>query len=350
MHTDPLFYRLFQERPELAFDLAGLTLPEASAYRMKAVEVKQTAFRLDGVLLPPPERADAPIIFAEAQFQGRQTFYARRLASIFRYLYRQRVARPWVAVVVFPDRPADIGIITPYEGLIGCGMLRRVYLSDLRGAEHLGFNARLARLIILDQAQASAEVCVLAAQRESTPDPLETLDLIETILVYKFPRLTREEIRAMLHLPVTDVKKTRSYQEAYGEGREEGREEGRNEARRELILSQLARRCGALKLPHLEKIRALDSAQLVGLGEALLDFGSIEDLDTWLRDHCMRSDEYRSLECRRLGRHRPVPSHVSGQPGRWPEGRPAALHRGSSTCTHPGIDRRADQGCQCPPE
>ncbi|WP_200387347.1 DUF4351 domain-containing protein [Thiocapsa imhoffii] len=121
----------------------------------------------------------------------------------------------------------------------------------------------------------------MAAQRDSTPDPLETLDLIETILVYQFPQLTREEIRAMLHLPVTDVKQTRSYQEAYGEGREEGREE----ARRELILSQLARRCGALTPPHLEQIRALDSAQLVGLGEALLDFGSIADLDAWLQDH-----------------------------------------------------------------
>ncbi|WP_200387348.1 DUF2887 domain-containing protein [Thiocapsa imhoffii] len=73
MHTDPLFYRLFQERPELAFDLAGLAVPEASAYRMKAVEVKQTAFRLDGVLLPPRERPDAPLIFAEAQFQRRRS-------------------------------------------------------------------------------------------------------------------------------------------------------------------------------------------------------------------------------------------------------------------------------------
>jgi hypothetical protein len=98
-----------------------------------------------------PEHVGAPLIFAEAQFQGRPTFYTRWLASIF-------------------------------------------------------------------------------------------LDLSETILVYKFPQLTREEIRAVLHLPVTDVKKTRSYQDAFVKGREEGREE----TRRELILSQLARRCGVL--------------------------------------------------------------------------------------------------------
>ncbi|MFB1490674.1 MAG: DUF4351 domain-containing protein, partial [Thiocapsa sp. C3-sup] len=99
----------------------------------------------------------------------------------------------------------------------------------------------------------------------------------ETILVYKFPQLTREEIRAMLHLPVTDVKKTRSYQEAYGEGREEGQIE--------LVLRLLNRRCGALTPPHVEKIQALDSTQLGTLAEALLDFGSVSDLDDWLCEH-----------------------------------------------------------------
>ena len=55
MHTDPLFYRLFQERPELLFDLAGLAVPSPASYQMQAVEVKQTAFRLDAVLVPPPD-------------------------------------------------------------------------------------------------------------------------------------------------------------------------------------------------------------------------------------------------------------------------------------------------------
>jgi predicted transposase YdaD len=44
-------------------------------------------------------------------------------------------------------------------------------------------------------------------------DPLEILDLVETILVYKFPRLSREEIRDMLQLPVADLKQTRLDQE-----------------------------------------------------------------------------------------------------------------------------------------
>ena len=113
MHTDPLLYRLFQERPALAFALAGITQPGAAAYRMQATEVKQTAFRLDGVLCPPPEDPEAPIIFTEAQFQGRKDFYARWLAAIFLYLYRHQETRPWRAVVVFPHPGVDTGIIAP---------------------------------------------------------------------------------------------------------------------------------------------------------------------------------------------------------------------------------------------
>jgi predicted transposase YdaD len=52
MKTDSLFYRLFQRMPALLLELAGLDIP-AEGYRFKAEEVKQTAFRLDGILLPP---------------------------------------------------------------------------------------------------------------------------------------------------------------------------------------------------------------------------------------------------------------------------------------------------------
>ena len=281
MHTDPLFYRLFQERPELLFDLAGLAVPSPASYQMQAVEVKQTAFRLDAVLVPPPDQLDAPLIFAEAQFQCRPRFYARWLAAIFLYLYRHQVTRPWLAVVVFPERAADHGVLTPYAGLIDGGLLRRVYLSDLLDAEAIGFNVRLARLVILDPAATPTEARALAAARDTTPDPLESLDLLETILVYKFPHWSREEIRDMLHLPINDVKKTRFYQEVFAEGREEGREE----AERALIQRLLARRCGPLSPSHQTHLLALGHEQLGALAEALLDFRSVDDLDAWLQAH-----------------------------------------------------------------
>ncbi|MFB1486798.1 MULTISPECIES: DUF4351 domain-containing protein [unclassified Thiocapsa] len=81
----------------------------------------------------------------------------------------------------------------------------------------------------------------------------------------------------LLHLPISDVKKTRLYPEVFGEGREKGRLEP--------VLNQRTRRCGALTPTHLDRTHALDSTQLGTLGEALLDFGSVADLDAWLREH-----------------------------------------------------------------
>jgi predicted transposase/invertase (TIGR01784 family) len=49
----------------------------------------------------------------------------------------------------------------------------------------------------------------------------------ETILIYKLPRLSREEMGKMFGL--SELKQTRFYQEVFAEGKEEGKEEGKLE-------------------------------------------------------------------------------------------------------------------------
>ena len=67
------------------------------------------------------------------------------------------------------------------------------------------------------------------------------VNLVETILVYKLPTLSREGIRSMLGLTDTDLKQTRFYQDVFTEGRQEGRQaEGVT-----LIFRQLQRRVPA---------------------------------------------------------------------------------------------------------
>ena len=56
MKTDSLFYRLFRHAPMLVFDLAWLEAPAADAYQFRAEEIKQTTFRLDGVLVSHPHK------------------------------------------------------------------------------------------------------------------------------------------------------------------------------------------------------------------------------------------------------------------------------------------------------
>lgn len=76
MKTDSLFYRLFQDWPGLVLELVGLD-PSAAGYTLRAEEIKQTTFRLDGVLAPPEDQPDWPLVFVETQFQLDPDFHAR---------------------------------------------------------------------------------------------------------------------------------------------------------------------------------------------------------------------------------------------------------------------------------
>ena len=64
---------------------------------------------------------------------------------------------------------------------------------------------------------------------------------------------------------------------------EEGRQEGRQEAGRSLILRLLTRQVGDLPEALRSRISSLSIEQLENLGEALLDFGAIADLEDWFR-------------------------------------------------------------------
>jgi predicted transposase YdaD len=73
-------------------------------------------------------------------------------------------------------------------------------------------------------------------------------------------------------------------QEGRQEGIQEGIQEGRQKAEQReqlLIIRQLNRRIGEIDLLLLERVRGLSIDKLEELGEALLDFSVISDLETW---------------------------------------------------------------------
>lgn len=57
---------------------------------------------------------------------------------------------------------------------------------------------------------------------------LHLVGLIETVIIHKLPRLSREEIQNMLQ--VQDIRESRVYQEAKEEGLKEGMEKGMTRA------------------------------------------------------------------------------------------------------------------------
>lgn len=74
------------------------------------------------------------------------------------------------------------------------------------------------------------------------------------------------------------LRETRVYREI----KEEGREEGREEEARSLIIRQLTRRVGELSQDIRDRIDTLPLEDLESLGEALLDFSNLMDLENWM--------------------------------------------------------------------
>ena len=77
------------------------------------------------------------------------------------------------------------------------------------------------------------------------------------------------------------LKETQVYREIKEEGREEGREEG-IQRERMLVLRLLTRKVGELPEDVRQIVETLSLEELENLGEALLDFTSIADLQRWL--------------------------------------------------------------------
>lgn len=151
MKTDTLFYRLFLQRPELIFDLtADLTRPNKASYSFKSVEVKQAAFRIDGVFIPTDDQLEYPLIFVEVQYQKDTKIYARLISELALYLYQKAPSHNWRAVVIFPDETSDPGESEHYQEFFTSGRIQMVCLNHLpKYAQGLG--VQLIQLIEIDE-------------------------------------------------------------------------------------------------------------------------------------------------------------------------------------------------------
>jgi predicted transposase/invertase (TIGR01784 family) len=272
MRTDTIFYQLFLTFNSLLFELLGKPVDDAAYYQFISTEIKEKAFRFDGIFMP--DREDKPLYFVEVQFQNKPDFYWELIAEISLYLNQYKPVQDWKAVALFAQRRFDVTSLTLYQQeLINSGRILPIYLDEVRSGS---IGVGLIQLILAQDVQAPVLVQQLL-QRAKTEiaDPLVTrdiIDLLETVLVSKFAQLSRKEIQAMFLL--SDIKQTRVYQEAKQEGRQEG------EIR--LLIRQLSRRFGKISDRRIQIINSLTLEQLDDLGEALLDFGELADLDNWL--------------------------------------------------------------------
>ncbi|MBB1073111.1 DUF2887 domain-containing protein [Rhodoferax sp. 4810] len=281
MRTDTLFYRLFQDWPGLVLELAGLD-PTLPGYQLQATEIKQTSFRLDGVLIPPEEQPDLPIVFIETQFQYDPDFHARWLAQLLLYLYRHPTLREWRAVTLFLSRKTEHGSQQcdpkpAYQWLLTHPWVKRVYLDEEVAKSDLTPGLRLLNLLLTPPNQAVDFAKRLLTEPTAPvtgmPNKQVLASWIETVLVYKLKHLSREEIRIMLELVDVDLKQTRFYQEVFKEGMEEGIEKSRT-----ILTKQLRRRFGDLPNWAMTRLEQANTEQLEVWAEQIFDAESVAAL------------------------------------------------------------------------
>jgi predicted transposase YdaD len=142
-------------------------------------------------------------------------------------------------------------------------------------------------LMILPEDQAPSEArYLLARSRQEGIDSEASafiMEMVSTIISYKFVSLSREEVEAMLDITFEE---TRVYRDLKEDIQAEVTEEVKTEEAVKLLLRMLPRQ---LKQELSEEMRsqitALPLPLLEDLSEALLDFEQLNDLQTWLQQH-----------------------------------------------------------------
>ncbi len=271
MRRDTIFYQLFLQSPILLFELIPNPPENASQYVFDAIEVKETAFRMDGVFIPPDP--SGIIYFCEVQFQIDELLYERMLAEISIYIYRHReLFLDWQAIVIYPSRSVEQSRREIVRELLASERITRVYLDELGEIEELSTGLGLMVLTTLEGDEAKAEARRLIGQAQGSRD---IINLVSTIVLYKFDTLSRDEVDLMLGI---ELQQTRVYRDAEAEGAVRGRsEEGRA-----LVLRLLARKLGNISPEIQTQVNSQTLDRVEALAEDLLDFTQMSDLVNWL--------------------------------------------------------------------
>jgi predicted transposase/invertase (TIGR01784 family) len=292
MHRDSRFYKLFQQSPTVLFELLTNPPDNADAYRFDSVAIKEPKFAIDGVFLPPESAGAGVVYFCEVQFQVDDTLYERLFAESSLYFYRNRIRfSDWQAVVIYPSRSTEQSDIYPHRSLLNGDQVHRVYLDELGDIRQLPLWVALMVLTTLKESVAPEEARYLLTRTSQEAPSISSqaiIEMVTTIMVYKFTELSRVEVESMLGITLQE---TRVYREIKLEGRVEGIEEGRVEGIGEgqqseavkLVIRLMSKRIGQKLSEEMALlISGLPLPVLEDLSEALLDFTTLADLQAWL--------------------------------------------------------------------
>ncbi len=243
-------------------------------------------------------------VFIHIEIQGgHDTHFAKRM---FTYNYRlfDRYDRPIASLAVLADdsaswRPGNFGF-----SLFGCRhwleypLVKLIDFADRLEAlleDANPFAIVTAAHLLTRQTRGDAEQRYAAKWRlarllyERNWDRQRIIDLF-AVIDWMMTLPVALEAKLWQALTTLERNKTMPYVTSverlgYTRGHSEGREEGRRTEAETLVRKLLQRRLGVLPGQIDARVGALSLERMEALGEALLDFTSVDDLDAWLRQH-----------------------------------------------------------------
>ena len=211
MKTDSIFYRICLDYPRSFFDLIGEVSAQEDNYKFSSIEVKQLSFRLDGLFLPTQENSNQPLYLVEVQFQPDEDLYYRLFSEFFLFLKYYKPPYPWQMVVIYHSRKIEREQSIHFRNLLNLEEVSIIYLDELGEEAKNSLGIGMINLVVESEEKSvpQAKKLIEKAQNQLRDEGIkrQLIDLIESIIVYKFPQKSREEIEAMFEL--ADLKKTK---------------------------------------------------------------------------------------------------------------------------------------------
>ena len=198
-------------------------------------------------------------------------------------LQESEIPKLWILTPTISEtRLSSFGTIQKEDWLSGVHFLADAMRSAIVAIHQLPQTPETLWLRLLGRGSVQSQAIIeLQALPLDHPYQKATLELVYNL---------RENLRVNQELETDDRELImrleplyqRNREQAKEEGRQEGKQEGKQEGEKNLILRLLHRRIGEIDSLLIERITGLSIEQLENLGEALLDFSSVADLEGWL--------------------------------------------------------------------
>lgn len=225
MKTDEAFYELFKLDPRSLFRLVQLELE--GNYRFESITIKTTEKRLDGLCYRTDD--DGPNVFVEIQGYDDPTIYWRALRELATYDEQTHDSKPCVLVVLFVDEKYDPGTCVCADFIPPNRFIRTNVKDGLQAVwEQAGALTVLKPLLVERKDQIFQNInqwkSDLVALPVSQQQHHVLMELLEYLILQRFPGMTRKEIITMLQL--TPLEKTAAGQEVFHMGEQQGLTKG----------------------------------------------------------------------------------------------------------------------------